>query len=290
MLWFVPLNILLFYLTKYPRRTLNQNTFHFTYNSSLKNTSFEESEVTKLIKKIIIKTLKPFLVRDHSNNLSLYCFCNSLLALIVLDLSSVLESLFVSINAACIFHYIVIAIPNEKHKVASLRKLSLIIKPFKYNDDTLYSMLGYQSESVDLSNFHTNDLERLKTKLAKRMDELVGGSHTYSIYNWDKLNILRVKSDARFSQVWEYIIQYDGQFLTLVKDADLTLFPSLTIAIEHFYQQHNFLTTAEPSKTNPEVHYRGYLVARQNVIAEYINTAANYTHGHEQRFMNFKGV
>ncbi|MEZ9145340.1 hypothetical protein AB4138_13095 [Vibrio sp. 10N.286.52.C3] len=207
-----------------------------------------------------------------------------------MDLSSVLESLFISVNAACIFHYLVLAVPNEKNKVASLRKLYPIMQRFKDNDDELYSMLGYQSRSVDLNDFHTNDLERLKAKLILRMDELVGGSRPHYIYTWGSLYISEVNSNARFSQVWDSIVQLDGNFFKLVKEADLTLFPSLTIAIEHFYQQHSFLTTAELSKTKPEVHYRGYLVARQNVIAEYINTAANYTHGHEHRFMNFKGM
>ncbi|ANQ23209.1 hypothetical protein BA893_16180 [Vibrio natriegens] len=285
MLWFIPLNILLFFLMAYPRRTLNQNSFYITYNPHLK-----ENVVTKFFKKVIIKVLKPFLVRDKANNLSFWCFCNSLLAITTLDLSTIWESLLISVNAACIFHYFVVSVPNERYKIATLRKLYPIMDRFMSNDDMLYLLLGYKPEEVELNDWHKNDLERLKFKIIQRLEEPVGGDRTCCLENWTNPPFTLFKPHAPFLQFWELLVQLDRDFFSLLKSIDLSQFPDLTIAIEQFHQQHALYRGEMFEDPKPERNYTGYLLHRQKIIAEYVNTAANYVHGQEKRFKNFKGV
>lgn len=284
MLWLVSLNIILFYLTKYPRRTLNQNSFFFTHNTHL-----TEGNLTKLGKRVVIKVLKPFLVRDKANNLSFICFCNSLAVLTIFDLSSTMESLVISLNAACIFHFFVVAIPNERNKVASLRKFSPIMQNFISREATLYLMLGYQPQEVDLTQWHKNEIERLKTKLISRMDTVVGGDRPYVL---DDLNTASqtgiVNPDAKFSTIWQIILNFDRDFFARMNQVDLTLFPDFSTSIELFYQQYFYLT--DLSRQNLELFIGGYLIARQKVVAEYVNTAGNYSHGHENRFKSYEGI
>ncbi|EJC6922926.1 hypothetical protein QQ213_003913 [Vibrio vulnificus] len=284
MLWLVPLNIILFYLTKYPRRTLNQNSFFFTHNTHLR-----EGNLTKLVKHVVIKVLKPFLVRDKANNLSFICFCNSLAVLAIFDLSNTMESLVISVNAACIFHFFVVAIPNERHKIASLRKFSFIMQNFIGRDATLYWMLGYQPKEVDLTQWHKNEIERLKSKLISRMDTVIGGDRQYLLNDLNTASQVNVANpDAKFSTIWQIILKLDGDFFARMNQVDLTHFPDFSTSIELFYQQYFYLTDLCRQKPEPVI--GSYLIARQKVIAEYVNTAGNYAHGHENRFKSYEGI
>lgn len=285
MLWLLPLNILLFYLTKYPRRVLNQNSFYFTFNTHLK-----ERALTKLAKKLIIKLLKPFLVRDKANNLSLICFCNTLVILAAIDLSSSMEGLIISISAACIFHFFVVTIPTERKKIATLKTLSPIMQRFMSNDDELYLLIGYQSKDVDLTTWHPNDLQRLKAKLIQRMKEVVGGNGKYMFQVFSEPRFKSLGSGVKFNEAWSLLVSIDREFFSYIKEVDLTNFPDLFISVELFFQQYSHLTSNSGGKHNPEDYYLPYLCHRQKLIAEYINSAANYTHGHEMRFMSYKGV
>lgn len=192
-------------------------------------------------------------------------------------------------SAACIFHYFVIAIPNERQKVASLRKFAPIMRNLIERDDMLYLMLGYELEEVDLTRWHKNDIERLKSKLLARMDTVIGDHRQYVLNDLKTASKLGfVKPDAKFSTVWELMLSYDQDFFARMSQVDLVHFPDLSTSIELFYQQYFYLT--DMNKQSPELSISWYLIARQTVIAEYVNSAGNYAHGHENRFKSYRGI
>jgi hypothetical protein len=200
-----------------------------------------------------------------------------------------MESLVISVNAACIFHFFVVAIPNERHKVASLRKFSPIMQNFIGRDDTLYLMLGYQPKDVDLTQWHKNEIERLKSKLISRMDTVVGGDRQYVLNDLNTASQFgMVNSDAKFSTIWQMSLKFDRDFFTRMNQVDLTHFPDFSTSIDLFYQQYFYLTDLSGQK--PELFIGSYLIARQKVIAEYVNTAGNYAHGHDNRFKSYDGI
>jgi len=201
-----------------------------------------------------------------------------------------MESLIISLNAACIFHFFVVAIPAERQKIATLKTLSPIMQRFMSNDDVLYLLMGYQPKDVDLTTWHSNDRQRLKARLIQRMSELVGGHGKYMFEVWSEPRFRTLGSGVNFSEVWDLLINIDRDFFLYIKEVDLTHFPDLSITIEMFYQQYSNLTRNAGGKHNPEDYYLSYLSLRQKVIAEYVNSAANYTHGHESRFMSYQGV
>ncbi|EOV1955796.1 hypothetical protein ACOEKA_002969 [Vibrio parahaemolyticus] len=200
-----------------------------------------------------------------------------------------MESLVISVNAACIFHFFVVAIPNERHKIASLRKFSFIMQNFIGRDATLYWMLGYQPKEVDLTQWHKNEIERLKSKLISRMDTVIGGDRQYLLNDLNTASQVNVVNpDAKFSTIWQIILKLDGDFFARMNQVDLTHFPDFSTSIELFYQQYFYLTDLCRQKPEPVI--GSYLIARQKVIAEYVNTAGNYAHGHENRFKSYEGI
>ncbi|MBV7264104.1 hypothetical protein KCG43_19005 [Photobacterium sp. WH24] len=285
MIWILIVNALLYVVTKYPRLVLDQNNFFF-----VRNTHKKEFIILRWIKKFVIKFFKVFLVRDKSNNLTLICFCNAILILSIFEVSQLVESLLISIAAACIFHYFVVAIPEERKKIFTVRKFSHLMQDFMQRDDCIYLINRTHSKEFEINKLDEYERERFTHNFLSKMSFPVGGKDNQFVLN-DIRNPIKtgfVNKNDKMSDIWNIILEYDKNFLLEMKSIDLSTFPDLSISIDIFQSQ--YVNVVKFAKPNQWYWYFGYLNTRQNVIAEYVNTAGNYAHGHELRFRDYKGI
>ena len=280
MLTLVILNIVLYQLLWYPRRTLDMNSFYFS-----SYTHFKGSWLLKTLKYFVVLLLKPFLVNDKGNNISFMCFANSMSILLLFDVPSPLESLLLSINAASIFHYFVIIIPSEKLKLSAARDVATIVNNLAERDELFYKLLKYNPSLLGNSSCEKNKLESL---LLERMDtclDLDLNSRTFIDLASPK-TVSRLNDGVTLKQFWEHMIDLDRDFLARMFKEDLSLFPDLSLKLGDFYQRYSAFTGINEGRINSLAVY--YLIDRKHLIATFYNTAANYSCHPSQNFKNYK--
>ena len=282
MLFLIFLNVFLYYLVFYPRKTLQRDSFYFTSYKF-----FKGGVIKKNLTFLTVKIMKPFLVNDRANNISFLIFINSLLLLMFFDLIEPFKSIVLSVNAASIFHYFVIIIPTERKKLAVSRDICIIIGNLATRDELLYKLLGNEP---NLLSHDVNELSKLTTLLRERMGTKINcdvNSGSYLDLSYPE-GVQMLNPEGEFKVFWQEMVRLDKDFFRRIFNQDLSLFPELYLAINEFYTQYSiFINFKEDINSNTNS-ISFYLQARKRLIATFFNTAANYFPNGSTKYKNFK--
>ncbi|WP_182029429.1 hypothetical protein [Vibrio sp. B1FLJ16] len=228
--------------------------------------------------------MKPFLVKDTSNNISLFCFINSLFLIFIFEPNKYVEGILLSINAACVFHYFVIILPSEKRKLVVSREIGIAIQNLKDRDGLLYSLLNYQPILVNNCEY---EVHRLLEKLKSAMNvpiECEPKKHMFFKPN-DPFTPYFVNPGGDFNVLWEQMVEWDRQFLVRMFSLDLSFYPELAVTLNTFHQQYCYFIGADQKQLDKQA--VSYLTWRKHLIAVYTNSAGHYYYGWESRFKNY---
>lgn len=235
----------------------------------------------------IIKCLQPFLVRDRLNNLALLMFILSVGFPTCFELNRVVESLMLSVAAACIFHFFIIIPTNERKKHAQSTAVRRLFFDLLLTDRMFLSYMGMDDFYTGVNDMSDSELLELDRQIDKKQGSPIGDIgeiEDYSLMRFLEKSFCLddITPELTFKELSARIIESDYIVLGEIEKCDLSCFPELADTIENFSFK---VKRIRSPYFEGDATYSKYIYAKHLLLAEFTNTAGVYLkHYFDPRF------
>lgn len=275
------MNILILYLIKYPNSVFGLSRFNL----------YGVPGAAGKIKTLIIKTLKPFITHDLSNQILFFFLINSIylsfefVQLPDTSYTGLIKNFLYASLSASIFALFISTVPNEKRKKHQARRAKIEFIPFIERDNIVRTELDYWDNIFIDKNYCPSKRNTLETKIlnAQHSQQKISKEHYATSLHEHGLTIYQEQHNIY--DILLLFIDDDITFILRMKECDISLFPEIYDPLQELESQLVWLKNTVTGKFKTEPTHRDKAIAqslctcigkKQLLLQLYSQTIRNY--------------
>lgn len=275
------LNAFIFYLIKYPNPVFGLSRFNLYGNPG----------AAGKIKSLIIKTLKPFITHDLSNQILFFFLINSIylsfefVQLPDTSYTGLIKNFLYASLSASIFALFISTVPNEKRKIHQARRVKIEFIPFIERDNIVRAELDYWDNMFADNKFLQNKRETLETKILKAQHNQQKTKKEHNVTSLHEHGLTIYQEQTNIYDIMLSLINDDITFILRMKECDISLFPEIYNSLQELESQLVWLKNTVTGKVTTDPTYRDKAIAqslctcigkKQQLLQMYSQTIRNY--------------